>query len=195
MAQGLNSADIDAIWAEKQKAKKEKRRRRTVDREKLLINSLMDAFTIILCFLLKSFGSDPVQIRESDDLKLPRTSEEDKGLEDAIVIAISKRAIMVQDNKVADLRDGTVDESLKRDGADGLLINPLLDALKERVQHLKMLAARTSRPFEGMALVVADSKTSYRLLTEVLYTAGQAEFEKFKFVAAEGAKYGTALNN
>jgi len=195
MSQGLNSADIDAIWAEKQKAKKAKRRNRKIEKEKLLINSLMDAFTIILCFLLKSFGSDPVQIRESDDLKLPRTSEEDKGLEDAIVIAISKRAIMVQDNKVADLRDGAVDESLKRDGQDGLLINPLLDALKERVQHLKMLAARTSRPFEGMALVVADSKTSYRLVTEVLYTAGQAEFEKFKFVAAEGAKYGTSLNN
>ncbi|MBN2718377.1 MAG: biopolymer transporter ExbD [Deltaproteobacteria bacterium] len=193
MAQGINSADIDAIWAEKQKAKKEKRRRRKVERDKLLINSLMDAFTIILCFLMKSFGSDPVQIRQSDELMLPRTSEDKQGLEDAIVIAISKRAIMVQDNKVADLRDGTVDESLKRDGADGLLINPLLDALKERVQHLKMLSARTNRPFEGMALVVADSKTSYRLLTEVLYTAGQAEFEKFKFVAAEGAKYGASL--
>jgi len=193
MAQGINSADIDAIWAEKQKAKKDKRRRRKVERDKLLINSLMDAFTIILCFLMKSFGSDPVQIRQSDELMLPRTSEDKQGLEDAIVIAISKRAIMVQDNKVADLRDGTVDESLKRDGADGLLINPLLDALKERVQHLKMLSARTNRPFEGMALVVADSKTSYRLLTEVLYTAGQAEFEKFKFVAAEGAKYGASL--
>ena len=193
MAQGLSAADIDAIWAAKQKAKKEKRRNRTVERDKLLINSLMDAFTIILCFLLKSFGSDPVQIRQSDELMLPRTSEEQKGLEDAIVIAVSKRAIMVQDNKVADLRDGSVDESLKRDGADGLLINPLLDALKERVQHLKMLSARTNRPFEGMALVVADSKTSYRLLTEVLYTAGQAEFEKFKFVAAEGAKYTASL--
>ncbi|MBN2527280.1 MAG: biopolymer transporter ExbD [Deltaproteobacteria bacterium] len=189
MAQGQSAVDIDAIWAEKQKAKKEARRRRKVEKEKLLINSLMDAFTIILCFLMKSFGSDPVQIRQSDELMLPRTSEEQKGLEDAIVIAISKRAIMVQDNKVADLRDGVVDESLKRDGQDGLLINPLLDALKERVQHLKMLAARTSRPFEGMALVVADSKTSYRLVTEVLYTAGQAEFEKFKFVAAEGANY------
>lgn len=189
MSQVPGATELDAIWEAKRKAKKAKKKNREMEKSKLLINSLMDAFTIILCFLLKSFGSDPVQIRESDELKLPRTSEEEKGLEDAIVIAISSRAIMVQDNKVADLRDGAVDESLKRDGMDGLLINPLLDALKERVQHLKMLAARTSRPFEGMALVVADSKTSYRLITEVLYTAGQAEFEKFKFVAAEGAKY------
>ncbi len=185
----ITQSELDAIWAAKRKAKKDKRRNRKPAKPELLINSLMDAFTIILCFLLKSFGSDPVQIRESDDLHLPRTTESEKGLEDAIVIAVSSKAIMVQDNKVADLRNGAVDESLKRDGMDGLLINPLLDALKERVQHLKMLAARTNRPFQGMALLVADQKTNYRLITEVLYTAGQAEFVKFKFVAAEGAKY------
>jgi len=189
MPEAQISNEVDDIWLKRKKAKAKKGR--PAEKPSLNINSLMDAFTIILCFLLKSFGSDPVQIRESDELKLPRTTEADKGLEDAIVIAVSSKAIMVQDNKVADLRNGAVDESLKRDGMDGLLINPLLDALKERVQHLKMLAARTQRPFEGMALVVADSKTSYRLITEVLYTAGQAEFVKFKFVAAEGAKYKT----
>lgn len=182
-------SQIDEIWAQKRKDKKAKRRNREAEQSKLLINSLMDAFTIILCFLLKSFGSDPVQIRESDDLKLPRTSSE-QGLEDAIVIAISTKAIMVNDIKVADLRNGAVDESMKRDGQEGLLINPLYDSLKEKVQHLKMLGARTNTPFNSMALVVAHKETSYRLVTEVLYTAGQAEFEKFKFVAAEGGEGG-----
>ncbi|MCK9522761.1 MAG: biopolymer transporter ExbD [Proteobacteria bacterium] len=175
---------VDDLWLAKKKAKKKPER--GFEKPGLMINSLMDAFTIILCFLLKSFGSDPVQIRESDDLKLPKTTEMDNPLVDAIVIAISSKGIMVQDIKVADVRNGTVDESMKRDGQDGLLINPLHDALKERVQHLKMLAARTGSTFEGLALVVADSGTNYRLLTEVLYTAGQAEFEKFKFVATEG---------
>ncbi|MCP4677051.1 MAG: hypothetical protein GY854_16360 [Deltaproteobacteria bacterium] len=179
-------SDIDALWAAKRKAKKEKRRNREDEQSKLLINSLMDAFTIILCFLLKSFGSDPVQIRESDDLKLARSSSEDP-LIDAVVIGVTKRSIQVDDEKVADLRNGAVDESMKRDGQEGLLINPLYDVLKEKVQHLKMIAARSAKQqFKGLALVVADKDTSYRLITEVLYTAGQAEFEKFKFVAAEG---------
>ena len=179
---------IDALWAAKKKAKKEKRRDRPSEQQKLNINSLMDAFTIILCFLLKSFGADPVQIRESDDLKLPRTISSDP-LVDAVVIGVSKRSIQVDDEKVADLRNGTVDESMKRDGQEGLLINPLYDKLKEKVQHLKMIAARSAnQQFKGMALVVADKETSYRLITEVLYTAGQAEFEKFKFVAAEGGE-------
>lgn len=182
-----NVSQVDAVWAAKRKEKKEKRRHRTQERSKLLINSLMDAFTIILCFLLKQFGADPVQIRESDDLRLPRTTSVE-GLEDAVVIGISSKSIQVDDVKVADLRNGAVDESMKRDGQEGLLINPLYDALKEKVQHLKMISARTNSQFKGVALVVAHNKTSYRLVTEVLYTAGQAEFEKFKFVAAEGGK-------
>jgi hypothetical protein len=149
----------------------------------------MDAFTIILCFLLKQFGADPVQIRESDDLRLPRTTST-QTLQDAVVIGISTKSIQVDDVKVADLRNGAVDESMKRDGPEGLLINPLYDALKEKVQHLKMISARTSSEFKAMALVVAHNETSYRLITEVLYTAGQAEFDKFKFVAAEGAGEG-----
>jgi biopolymer transport protein ExbD len=177
---------VDARWAEKRKAKKAKRRNKPSEKTKLNINSLMDAFTIILCFLLKQFGADPVQIRESDDLKLPRTSS-DEGLVDATVIGISTRSIQVNDKKVADLRNGAVDESMKRDGQEGLMINPLFDELKETAQHIKMIQARTGGgKFEGEALVVADKNTNYRLISEVLYTAGQAEFQKFKFVAAEG---------
>ena len=178
---------MDAAWAAKKKARKEKRGSGAPEeKSKLNINSLMDAFTIILCFLLKSFGSDPVQIRESDDLKLPRTTSED-GLIDATVIGISTRSIQVNDRKVADLRNGAVDESMKRDGQEGLMINPLYDALKEVAQHLKMIKARTGGgKFEGEALVVGDKNTNYRLISEVLYTAGQAEFQKFRFVAAEG---------
>ncbi len=181
------SADVaaDQRWLQKRKEKKDKRRNREEEDAKLMITSLMDAFTIILVFLLKSFGSDPVQIRESDDLKLPRSTTEDS-LIDATVIGISTRSIQVNDVKVVDLRNGAVDESMKKDGQEGLMINPLYDSLKEIVQHLKMIKARTGGKFEGEALVVADKTTNYRLVSEVLYTAGQAEFEKFKFVAAEG---------
>ena len=184
----MSQADM-AAWAAKKKEKKAKRlAKQESEKMKLNINSLMDAFTIILCFLLKSFGSDPVQIRESDDLKLPRTSN-DEGLIDATVIGISTRSIQVNDRKVADLRNGSVDESMKRDGQEGLMINPLYDALKEVAQHLKMIKARTGGgKFEGEALVVGDRNTNYRLISEVLYTAGQAEFQKFRFVAAEGGK-------
>ena len=185
MSAQTDTAGVDALWAHKRAQRKTARRRREEPRSRLLINSLMDAFVIILCFLLKSFGSDPVQIRESEQLKLPR-SDADQPLVDAVVVGVSSRSIQVDDRKVVDLHAGAVDEAHKRDGGDSLLINPLFDALKEKVGHLKMVAARSGTPFEAQVLIVADRATRYRLISEVLYTAGQAEFGKFKFVAAEG---------
>ncbi len=182
-----NGGALDPAFSKRRREKKEARRARSpVLSSRLNINSLMDAFVIILCFLLRSFGSDPVQIRQSEQLTLPKTTSEDP-LVDAVVIGVSTRSIQVDDEKVVDLRGGSVDESAKREGAEGLLIYPLFEALTKKAQHLRMMAARNpSHPFKGEVLVVADRRTSYRLISEVLYTAGQCEFERFKFVAAEG---------
>ncbi len=182
-----STGGVDLLWAKKRKIKKENRKKRPEEKPGLLINSLMDAFVIILCFLLQSFGADPVQIRESEDMELTRSTS-DEELVDAVVIGISKRSIQVDDIKVVDLRNGRVDETYLRDGAGSLHINPLYEKLKEKVQFLQQLAARNPKqPFSGTALVVADKNTDFRVISEVLYTAGQAEFEKFKFVAAEGS--------
>ena len=180
--------NIDTAYIKRKSDKKKQRLARAPEASsRLNINSLMDAFVIILCFLLKSFGSDPVQIRQSDQLQLPRTTS-DKALVDAVVIGVSTQSIQVDDKKVVDLRNGRVDESAKRDGGDGLLIYPLFEALREKAQHLKILAARNpNQSFEGEVLLVADKRTDYRVISEILYTAGQSEFEKFRFVAAEGS--------
>ena len=174
-------------WLEKRSCRREKSKlRRDAPAPKLVINSLMDAFVIILCFLLKSFGSDPVQIRESEDMKLPTTTSE-RPLEDAIVIGISRHSIQVNDVKVLSLRNGEVDDSQKRDGIEGFLITPLHQVLVEKMNHINMIAARTTAaPPKRVALLVADKQTNYRLISEVLYTAGQAQFTDFRFVASEG---------
>ena len=44
--------------------------------------------------------------------------------------------------------------------------------------------------FDGLLTVVAHQETPYRLLTEVLYTAGQAEFQKFRFAVLKGGQRG-----
>lgn len=156
--------------------------------QKLLINSLMDAFIIVLIFLLRSFGADPVQIRESSELKLP-DSTSTKPLEDAVVISVTASSILVDDRKVVDLSGGRVDEAHMRGGQDGLLIDPLFEALHEKIKHIQLIRARQGRDATGgVALIVAHRVTSYRLITEILYTAGQAAFDKFKFVATEAGR-------
>lgn len=177
--------DVDSRWAAKRDAKKAARRNRELPDLPLMITSLMDAFTIILCFLLKSYGTDPVNITQSTELRLP-SSVSKTPLVAATTIAITRTAILVDDNRVVDLRDGAVDPSNKRDGATGYFINPLFDALTEAAQNQKLIASRNSAvTFEGIALVLGHKTTTFRTLTEVLYTAGQAEFNQFKFATVQ----------
>ncbi|MEZ4468537.1 MAG: hypothetical protein R3F43_29885, partial [bacterium] len=69
-------------------------------------------------------------------------------------------------------------------------IQPLFDALTEAAQTQQDIAMRIGSKFEGVLTVIAHEETPYRLVTEVLYTAGQAEFQKFKFAVVKGAQRG-----
>ena len=176
---------MDARWAAKRDAKKASRRKREIEDMPLIITSLLDAFTIILCFLLKTYGTDPVNITQSAELRLP-SSVSKAPLVAATTIAITRSAILVDDRRVVDLRDGAVDPSNKRDGATGYFINPLFDALTESAQNQKLIASRnTAIQFDGLALVLGHKNTTFRTLTEVLYTAGQAEYSQFKFATVQ----------
>ena len=50
-------------------------------------------------------------------------------------------------------------------------------------QRLEQIAARNpNAPFDGMVTITADKNTPYRVLSEVLYTVGQARFGKYRLV-------------
>ena len=182
---GASPEDVDARWQAKRKLKKAARRKRKPEDMPLIITSLMDAFTIILCFLLKTYGSDPVNITQSNELRLPGSVAK-APLKAATTIAITRNAILVDDARVVDLRDGAVDPSNKRDGATGYFINPLFDSLTEAAQNQKLIASRNQQvQFDGLALILGHKTTTFRTLTEVLYTAGQAEYNQFKFAVVQ----------
>ena len=149
---------------------------------KLNINSLMDILTIILVFLLKSYSSNPVNVTPGDDLKLP-TSNSILPPEEAVPIAITKRAILVNDEPIVEVQNGKVPASEKRDGVQGYFITPLYDALADESEKQKNIAKyNDAQEFKGVALIIGDEKVPYRLLSEVLYTSGQAQFGNYKFV-------------
>lgn len=177
------------LWKKKREAKKRARRGKADEAQPLAITSLMDAMVIILCFLLKSYASDPVNIQQSDVLELPPSVAKEP-LERAVVIAVTADAILVDDVKVVGLRSGAVDPSNKRDGANGFFIEPLFQSLQNSMQKAKAMQQRNPQSVTslGMAMVLGDRKVSYRLLSEVLYTAGQAEFNRFKFAVVKSSK-------
>ena len=61
----------EELYQAKKKAKKDARRNKEADEGKLTITSLMDIVSIIVIYLLKSYGSDPVVITPGAGQKIP----------------------------------------------------------------------------------------------------------------------------
>lgn len=169
------------------KRKKCKSKRPSGKFEDININSLMDILTIMLVFLLKSYATDPINITPGPDLDIPRSTSL---LTPAatVSVTVSKSAIVVDNQPVLVVKDGKVEASQKRGGEDAYFIIPLNKVLVEAAEKKRRLEAVNSTvKFDGVCTIIMDKETPYRLLTEVMYTAGQAEFSNFKFATVSSA--------
>jgi biopolymer transport protein ExbD len=150
--------------------------------EELNITAMLDMMTIILVFLLKSYSASSTAVTLSEDLMLPRSSSQ-QAVEEAIRVTITRREISVEDKVVCHLVNGAVDPSAKRDGDAGYFITPLFNKLREHVAHLERISRlNPGVKFKGKIIIIGDKAISYRLLTEVLYTAGQARLGNFRLM-------------
>ena len=149
----------------------------------LNITAMMDMMTIILVFFLKSFSTQSTNVNISPELGLPRSTTQIQPHQ-AVTLTVTSNAIMVEEVEVASVKRGRVDASIKRDGENGFFINSVFETLdkhKARLQKLEELSGG-GQPFRGEISVICDKRTPFRLLTEVLYTAGQAEFDKYRLL-------------
>jgi biopolymer transport protein ExbD len=149
----------------------------------LNITAMMDMMTIILVFFLKSFSTSIENIPVGEDLMPPKSNSEVKPHQ-AVQVTLTKKAILVEAEPVAAVKNGAVDSSIKRDGQSGYQINPLLTVLQKHAVRLKKIEKMTGgkMKFAGEIVLIADQGTPYRLISEVLYTAGQAEYSKYRLL-------------
>ncbi len=147
---------------------KRKRNRQKPRPGTLTITSLMDIFTIILLFLLKSYSAEGDILAVDPKLRLPvSTSRETPRMR--LIVQISTDAIIVDGVKVSDL-DGVLK------GKD-LLIKPLLDALNKSAQKTEFIARNNPAvKFTGEVLIQGDRRIPFVVLEKVMFTCGQAGY-------------------
>lgn len=141
----------------------------------------MDMFTIILVFLLKSFATSSANVQVSRNLSLPESSSENPPVE-LISIIVDKSNIVV-DGKVVAVHD---QGQLKQEDLDetGFKIVPVFDALVEHAEKAKYIAEQNKKfEFDGKILLQMDKDLPFSILRQVMYSAGQAEYSEFKFIA------------
>jgi biopolymer transport protein ExbD len=164
----------------------------------LNITAMMDMMTIILVFLLKSLSTSTASLPQSVDLQLPKTvlSTEPASEPEGLVVLVSKSQIIVGETVVCpvppDAPQYGVEAKYKRGSRSDYFIVPLGSALQSWRDTDKRIRMATGKdPSQSEAILIADTSTPYRLLTEVMFTLGQTEFAKFHMMVLQGGKAGS----
>lgn len=175
---------FSANWGDRPQKKKRHAKAEEVKTD-VNINSLLDILSVILVFLLKSFATSTVQVKPSPELQIP-FSQSSLPVEESVAVTLTLHAIMVNDAPVALLEAGAVPKNMLEGNA--YMIGPLLDKLRDEVARQKQVARfNKAAEFKGIVTIIADRNVPFKLLTQVMYTVGQAEFSKFKFATIKAS--------
>jgi len=148
----------------------------------LNITALLDMFTMLLIFLLISFSAATyTSIKTSGYLSYPKSSSDKKPV-DMLTVVVDKYNIIVDGKVVAKHNNGVVDTNELDE--TGFEIRPLFNALVKYSERTKFIASsnKTLRS-EGKVILQMDKDLPFSFLRQIMYTAGQAEYSEFKFVA------------
>jgi len=164
-----------------------KRKMDEIEHTDLNIVPMMDMMTILLVFLIKSMTASAENISFDADLQVPKavTSTQVHG---AINVQVTANWIIVEGQKVVPVKRGKVDASEKRDGENGYSITKLYEEMKRQGEREKRRSQITGVPPAGELTLMAHYQTPYRLILEVLYTAGEAEFGKYRLLVMAPTK-------
>jgi biopolymer transport protein ExbD len=182
--QAARKAEMEKELVKRLRAKRKANRGHEDEEASLTLNSMMDMMTIILVFLLKSYGEEPLVILPNTDVPI---SVAEVTPEDMTVVTVNKEGIFMVRERILELEDGKVSGNFKKGGESGLIIEPLEESLRKEVEKLKSIAQASGKAFEGDMTIIADQSVNYRLLVEVMQTAIGTEFKKFRFAVIQGA--------
>lgn len=139
----------------------------------LNLTSMMDMFTIILVFLLKTYSTEGMLIQPSEYLTLPSSTVE-QSPEVALDLVISKEWIMVNHEPVEKVN--TVQSQ------SSLIIKNLQDKLHVYARESKRMEELYGTKFSGKVTIQGDRELPYSLLVKVMATCGKSDYPNMRLV-------------
>ncbi|MGH7726118.1 MAG: ExbD/TolR family protein [Candidatus Eiseniibacteriota bacterium] len=135
---------------------------------RLQLTSLIDIFTVLLLFLLKSLVVGGTVVTPFPGVTLPSSSASEAFKESPVVV-ITNQQVVVDGEGVCPTADVANSERLR--------IEPIEQALAALRQKSDALAAKsTARKFEGRLIVQADERIPFHILQKVMYTSQTVGF-------------------
>jgi len=134
---------------------------------------MMDMFTIILVFLLKTYSTQGQLINPSDDLTLP-SSITKKAPQIGLDVTVSSDWILVNGKAIEKTSDVNK--------IDGYIIPSLSNELKQYAQEAEEMKEKYGAEYSGKVTIQGDKNIPYKLLIKVMATCGQSNFPNLRLV-------------
>jgi biopolymer transport protein ExbD len=147
----------------------------------LNITPMMDMMTILLVFLIKSLAAETSTLSLAD-ASLPVSSTKQQPPTEAVSIIIGRENILIEGKPIVKVKNGDVDASDKTEGALGIEISKVKEELAKHHARIKAISAQEGKDASNELTIIADKDTPFRLLSAVMYTAGQAEFGSYRMI-------------
>ena len=151
-----------------------RKRHKTGPKEaRLQLTSMMDMFTILLVFLLKTYSTHGQLINPSQDLTLPSSvvrHPPELGLD----VTVSADWILVNGKPV--------EETGVLSSQEGYIVPRLQEELLKYAREAERMEAMYGAKFSGKVTIQGDKNLPYRLLIKVMATCGQSNFPNMRLV-------------
>ena len=130
---------------------------------------MLDMFTILIIFLLKSYSAEGIILTIPADLHLPQSTAQ-SAPEPGLVVEVSKNTLVV-DGKILEVDLEAIQDS------DQLMVAELYEYLMVKArQYEEISELNPNARFTGRLVLEGDREIPFNLLKKILYTCGQAGF-------------------
>ena len=140
---------------------------------RLQLTSMMDMFTIILVFLLKTYSTHGQLINPSQDLTLPSSMTQQMP-ELGLDVTVSSDWILVNGKPVV--------RTSNLESQDGYIVPGLRDELFRYAREAERMEELYGAKFSGKVTIQGDKNLPYRTLIKVMATCGQSDYPNMRLV-------------
>ena len=145
----------------------------------LQITSLIDMFTMLLCFMLKSMSTSAFEVSHADGIQLPSSSTNAKPIE-IVKVVLSPKALYVGDKKIIEL-DGGMVRVTDVDAKDPFFVKALFEELDREAEKTRSIASvNETVKFDVRVLLQIDRTLSYGTIRKIIYTSMLAGYADVK---------------
>ena len=148
----------------------------------LQVTSMVDMFTIILVFLLKSFSTGAAAVTPTAGMVLPNANVQNPAVE-ALKLHVAQDSVLVEGNLILKLEGFRMPAGEKLANGTSKTLAAAIE--KERKRQMLIAQSNPDVKVDDKVVVIADQHTPYETLKAVLASAAVHGYTDFKLAVIQ----------